>query len=54
MFPRLRMIDPQAEEGEPSVPEQPSVTGDAERTGDYELPTAVQATLAPDRRSAGA
>ena len=45
VFPRLRMIDPQADEGEPSVPEQPSVTGGAERTGDYELPTAIQATL---------
>ena len=46
VFPRLRMIDPQAEEGEPSVPEQPSVTGGAERSGDYELPTAIQAPLA--------
>jgi hypothetical protein len=50
VFPRLRAIEMQDEASEPPAPEQASVTERAERSGDDDLPTAIQVPLT---RSAG-
>src|SRR6266516_520148 len=46
VFPRLQVIEAQAEVGEPPAQDQASVSRAAERPGDDELPTAIQASLA--------
>jgi len=46
VFPRLRVSETQTEAGEPAAPDQASGAGPAERSGDDELPTAIQAPLA--------
>src|SRR6266566_1826344 len=46
VFLRLQVIEAQAEVGEPPAQDQASVSRSAERPGDDELPTAIQASLA--------